>query len=99
VEHQADLIGWSTRKEHANLWSDYATVATTSSAFRGGIAPAEGIFEHVIQHGSAHLKKGCTAILFQRICCFLFIRLATISLTALSTNAVEIGSPCCRRAA
>ncbi|MEA2730922.1 MAG: hypothetical protein QOD93_5196 [Acetobacteraceae bacterium] len=31
--------------------------------------------------------------LFQRICCFLFMRLAMISLTALSTNAVEIGSP------
>ena len=39
-------------------------------------------------------RKGCTVALFQRICCFLFMRLAMISLTALSTNAVEIGSPC-----
>src|SRR3954467_5179058 len=37
--------------------------------------------------------------LFQRICCALFRRLATIALTALSTNAVEIGSPRRRRAA
>src|SRR4051812_47283344 len=38
-------------------------------------------------------RKGCTVALFQRICCALFMRLATIALTALSTNAVEIGSP------
>src|SRR3954463_8228782 len=30
-------------------------------------------------------KKGCTVALFQRICCALFMRLATISFTALST--------------
>ena len=42
-------------------------------------------------------RKGCTLVLFQRICCFLFIRLATISLIALSTNAVEIGSSRRRR--
>ena len=39
------------------------------------------------------LRKGYTVALFHRICCFLLMRLATISLTALSTNAVEIGSP------
>src|SRR3954452_19215823 len=38
-------------------------------------------------------RKGCTVALVQRICCALVMRLATISLTALSTNAVEIGSP------
>ncbi len=37
------------------------------------------------------LRKGCTVALLQRICCILFIRLATISLTALPTNAVKIG--------
>ena len=42
---------------------------------------------------------GCTVARLQRICCFLFMRLATILLTALSTNAVEIGSPCRHRAA
>jgi hypothetical protein len=36
-------------------------------------------------------RKGCTVALFQRICCALVMRLATIALTALSTNAVEIG--------
>ena len=42
-------------------------------------------------------SKGCTLALFQRICCFLFIRLPIISLTALFINAVEIGSPFRRR--
>jgi hypothetical protein len=36
-------------------------------------------------------RNGCTVALFHLICCFLFMRLATISLTALSTNAVEKG--------
>ena len=44
-------------------------------------------------------RKGCTVALFQRICCLLFMRLAMISLTELSTNAVEIASPHRRRAA
>jgi len=44
-------------------------------------------------------EKGCTVIRFQRICCLLCIRLATISLTALSTNAVEIAAPPPRRLA
>src|SRR3954447_17465808 len=35
-------------------------------------------------------RKGCMVALFQRICCFLAMRLATISSTALSTNAVEM---------
>ena len=43
--------------------------------------------------------KDCTVARFQRICCALFMRLATIALTALSTNAVEIGSPRRLRAA
>ena len=65
------------------------------------IAMAEGVLERVIQHGRSDVEKGlgCTVVRFQRICCFLFMRLATISLTALSTKAVEIGSPRRRRAA
>ena len=42
-------------------------------------------------------RKLCTVALFQRICCFLFMRLAMISLTELSTKAVEIASPRRRR--
>ena len=60
---------------------------------------AGGIFERVVQHGGAHVKEGLYRHPVQRICCFLFMRLATISLTALSTKAVEIGSPHRRRAA
>jgi hypothetical protein len=44
-------------------------------------------------------RDGALSALFQRICCFLFMRLAMISLTELSTKAVEIGSPFRRRAA
>lgn len=37
--------------------------------------------------------KGCTVVLFQRICRFLFMRLSTALPTALSTNVAEIGMP------
>jgi hypothetical protein len=60
---------------------------------------AEGILERLVSTAVRTSKKGCTVVLFHRICCFLFMRLATISLTALSTNAVEINSPRRRRAA
>ena len=56
---------------------DYAVFAVSSSSF--------GTVVHIS-------RKGCTLALFQRICCFLFIRLPIISLTALFINAVEIGS-------
>jgi hypothetical protein len=36
-------------------------------------------------------RNGCTVHLFQRICCFLIMRWATISFIALSTKAVELG--------
>jgi hypothetical protein len=39
------------------------------------------------------------SVLFQPICCFLFMRLAMISLTERSTKAVETGSSFRRRAA
>ena len=42
-------------------------------------------------------RKGCTVHLFHRICCFLIMRFDTISLTALSTKAVEMGSRAWRR--
>ena len=42
-------------------------------------------------------RKGCTVHLFHRICCFLIMRFDKISLTALSTKAVEIGRPSWRR--
>src|SRR5271165_6375308 len=59
------------------------------------IAMAEGVLERVVQHGRCvrRGRKDCTVVLFRRICCFLTMRLAMISLTALSTNAVEIGFP------
>jgi hypothetical protein len=59
---------------------------------------AEGVLELVVQNGGTS-RKDCTVVLVQRICCVLLMRLAMISLTALSTNAVEIGSPRRRRAA
>jgi hypothetical protein len=51
---------------------------------------AEGFLEGVVQRGGTNVEEGLharTLVLFQRICCFLFRRLAVISLTALSTNA------------
>jgi hypothetical protein len=54
---------------------------------------SKGVLERVFSTALSTSRKGCTVTLFQRICCFLFMRLATISLTALSTNAVEMGSP------
>jgi hypothetical protein len=59
----------------------------------------EGVRERIVQHRCSHVEEGLHRCLFQRICCFLFMRLAMISLTELSTNAVEIGSPFRRRAA
>lgn len=41
-------------------------------------------------------RNGCTVDLFQRFCCFLITRRAMISLIALSTMPVEIGSPMAR---
>jgi hypothetical protein len=46
---------------------------------------AERVLKVVVQHGGADVEEG--------------LHLAMISLTALSTNAVEIGSPRRRRAA
>src|SRR4051794_17552936 len=63
------------------------------------IAMAEGVLSVSFSTAVRTSRKGCTLALLQRICCLLFRRLATISLTALSTNAVEIGSPRRRRAA
>jgi hypothetical protein len=52
------------------------------------IAMVEGVLELVVQHDGAYVEES-----------LLFMRLAMISLTALSTNAVEIGSLRRRRAA
>jgi hypothetical protein len=62
-------------------------------------ARAEGVLKRVIQDGGAHAKEGLNRRSVPAHCYFLFTRLATISLTALSTNAVEIASPLRRRAA
>ncbi len=58
-----------------------------------GIATTEDVLERIVRHRCSHVEEGRTVGLFQRICCFLFMHLAMISLTELSTNAVEIGSP------
>ena len=59
-----------------------------------GIAPPERALEGAVQDGRTRTSRnGWTVHLFQRICCFLIIRRDTISFTALSTNAVEMGSP------
>src|SRR6185503_16129573 len=57
------------------------------------IAMAEGVLSVSFSTAVRTSRKGCTLARFQRICCLLFRRLATIALTALSTNAGEIGSP------
>jgi hypothetical protein len=49
----------------------------------------EGILECVIQHCGANVGKGCAVVRFHRVCSFLYIRPATISLTPLSTIAVK----------
>jgi hypothetical protein len=51
---------------------------------------AEGVSSLSFSTAVRASRKDCTVVLFQCICCFLFMRLAMISLTALSTNAVEI---------
>jgi hypothetical protein len=84
-------------REHANLWgllrcTGCCLVIIVCGA-KAGIVLPEDVLERAVQHRRPDIEKGCTVILFHRICCFLFMRLATISLTALSTNAVEIGSP------
>ena len=38
----------------------------------------EGVFEGIVQHGCPHFEGRLHRRLFHRICCFLFIRLATI---------------------
>ncbi len=43
----------------------------------------EGVRESIVQHRWRQVEEGRTAALCQRICCFLFMRLAMISLTAL----------------
>ena len=92
----------SPRREHAILWGalrcqcDCLVVVYRAEA---GIAMTEGVRERIVQHRYSHVEEGLHRCLFQRICCFLFMRLAMISLTELSTNAVEIGSPFRRRAA
>jgi hypothetical protein len=62
------------------------------------IAMVEGILERLVQRRGTNVVEARHGHPVQRIRCFLFTRLATISLTALSTNAVEIGSPRRRRA-
>jgi hypothetical protein len=69
---------------------DYFMAACGAEAW---IATTEGILESIVQH------RCCTVAPFRRICCLLFMRLVTISLTALSTDSVEIGSPFRRQAA
>src|SRR5215212_8848592 len=69
---------------------------TTDDSF---VAEHSGLPERAPAVAGRTSRKGCTLARLQRICCLLFRRLATISLTALSTNAVEIGSPRRRRAA
>jgi hypothetical protein len=59
----------------------------------------EGVRESMVQHRCWHVEEGRTVALCQRICCFLFMRLAMISLTALAADAVGIASPLRRRAA
>src|SRR4051794_5749494 len=90
------------RREHAKSWGDHAAAAV-ALALSAGRKP-----EYCRRKASSSVpfstavrtsRKGCTVALFQRICCALVMRLATIALTALSTNAVEIGSPRRRRAA
>jgi hypothetical protein len=61
------------------------------------IEPPERAGERLVENGDTHVEKGCTVHLFHRICCFLIMRFERISLTALSTNAVEIGSRSRRR--
>jgi hypothetical protein len=63
------------------------------------MAMAKVVLQVIVQHGYGRRGRTGLSSLFQRICCFLFMRLAMISLTALSTDAVEIGSPRRRRAA
>ena len=63
-----------------------------------GIAPPERAFEGSVQDGDADVEERLHCPSVPRICCFLIIRRDTISFTALSTNAVEMGSPGRRRA-
>jgi hypothetical protein len=64
-----------------------------------GIVLPEDALERSVQHGGPDVEERLRVIRFQRIGCFLFMRLATISLTALSTNVVEVGLPHRLRAA
>ena len=60
----------------------------------------EGVLERAVQHRRTPFEEGLRGRPgSQRICCFLVVRLATTSFTALSTKAVETGSPRRRRAA
>src|SRR3954451_20363493 len=89
-------------REHAKSWGDHAAAAVALASVAGRKpeycrrkASSSVPFSTAVRPS----RKGCTVARFQRICCALFRRLATISLTALSTNAVAIGSPRRRRAA
>ena len=92
-------------REHANLWGhNHAAAAGAWSSFAGrgrkpGWRRRKACSSVPFNTAVRTSRKGCTVARLQRICCALFMRLATTSLTALSTNAVEIGSPRRLRAA
>jgi len=53
--------------------------------------------EGFVENGDSHVEEGLRGPSVHRICCFLIIRFDRISLTALSTKAVEIGCRSWRR--
>jgi hypothetical protein len=69
----------------------------SSSAWKAGYRRLNEPLSDLLRTPTRTSRKGCKVHRFHRICCFLIMRFDKISLTALSTNAVEIGSPSCRR--
>jgi len=51
------------------------------------------VFQGAIQHVNANIEETLDSVRFHLIGCFFTIRLATISLTADSTNPAEIRCP------
>jgi hypothetical protein len=55
------------------------------------VAITEGVRERIVQHRCSDVEEGLRRCpLFQRICCFLFMRLAMISLTKSPAQIIQI---------
>ena len=84
-----------THREHAKLWG--AQAASGAAGVSTGLNPAcqdrKAGSSAPLSTATRTVRNGWTVSRFHRICCFLIIRLAMISFTADSANAVEIGTP------